>query len=116
MFLRDAGAPLGDVQREAENGLEFAQTTKFAYVVDIIIGQLRFIRTLRGLTPSFSSFNDAEFDEAGFAQHVQADPHLVFATWWHWIRQLQARSYAGAYMSALAAASQAEPLLRRGPA
>ncbi len=114
-FLLAAGAQLGDVQREAENGLEFAQTTKFAYVVDIIIGQLRFIRTLRGLTPSFSSFNDAEFDEAGFEQHLEADPHLVFATCWYWIRKLQARFYAGDYMSALAAASKAEPLLQRGP-
>src|SRR5262249_36732527 len=48
-FLLAVGAPLGDVQREVENGLEFARKAKFGYVVDIIIGQLRFIRTLRGL-------------------------------------------------------------------
>jgi predicted ATPase len=81
-FLLAAGEPLGNVQREAENGLEFTRTTKFAYVADIIVGQLRFIRTLRGLTPSFSSFNDAEFDEGQFEQHLEADPHLVFATCW----------------------------------
>ena len=111
-FLLAAGDPLGDVQREAENGLEFARKAKFGYVVDIIIGQLRFIRTLRGLTPSFSSFNDAEFDEGQFEHHLEADPHLVFAACWYWIRKLQARFYAGDYPSALAAASKAEPLLQ----
>jgi PAS domain S-box-containing protein len=114
-FLLAAGEPLGDVQREAEHGLEFTRTTKFAYVVDIIIGQLRFIQTLRGLTPSFSSFDDAEFDEGQFEQYLEADPHLVFARCWYWIRKLQARFYAGDYAAALAAASMAEPLLQTGP-
>ena len=113
-FLLAAGQPLGDVQREAENGLEFTRTTKFAYVADIIVGQLRFIRTLRGLTPSLSSFNDAEFDEGQFEQHLEADPHLVFATCWYWIRKLHARFYAGDYAAALAAAARAEPLLQTG--
>jgi tetratricopeptide (TPR) repeat protein len=96
------------VQREAENGLEFARKAKFGYVVDLIIGQLRLIRTLRGLTPSLSSLNDAEFDEG--RQHLEADPHLVFATCWYRIRKLQAHFYAGDYASALAAASKAAPL------
>ena len=114
-FLLAAGDPLGDVQREAENGLEFARKAKSGYIVDIIVGQLRFIRTLRGLTPSLSSFNDAEFDEGRFEQHLEADPHLVFATCWYWIRKLQARFYAGDYASALAAASKAEPLVQMRP-
>src|SRR5580700_4367399 len=104
--------PLGDVQREAEHGLEFARKAKFSFIVDIIIGQLRLIRTLRGLTPSFSSFNDPEFDEGRFEQHLEADPHLVLAACWYWIRKLQARFYAGDYPSALAAASKAEPLVQ----
>jgi PAS domain S-box-containing protein len=111
-LLLAAGDPLSVVQREAENGLEFARKARFGYVVDIIIGQLRLIRTLRGLTPSLSSFNDAEFDEGRFEQHLEADPHLVFATCWYWIRKLQARFYGGDYASALAAASKAEPLLQ----
>src|SRR5262252_2869384 len=113
-LLLAAGDPLGDVQREAEIGLEFARKVKIGYVADIITGQLRFIRTLRGLTSNFSSFNDAEFDEGWFEQHLEADPHLVFATRWYWIRKLQARFYAGDYASALAAASKAEPLLPMG--
>jgi predicted ATPase/signal transduction histidine kinase len=114
-LLLVAGDPLGDVQRDAENGLAFARKAKFGYIVDIIIGQLGFIRTLRGLTPSFSSFNDAEFDEDRFEQHLEANPHPVFATCWYWIRKLQAHFYAGDYPSALAAASKAKPLLQTGP-
>jgi predicted ATPase len=62
-LLIAAGDPLDVVQREAENGLEFARKAKFGYVVDVIIGQLQSIRTLQGLTPSLSSFNDPEFNE-----------------------------------------------------
>ncbi|MBV8640697.1 MAG: GAF domain-containing protein, partial [Verrucomicrobia bacterium] len=113
-LLLAAGDPLGDVQREAENGLEFARKARIGYVADIITGQLRFIRALRGLTSHLSSFNDAEFDEGRFEQHLEAERHLVFATRWYWIRKLQARFYAGDYASALAAASKAEPLLPTG--
>src|SRR5271166_6309770 len=113
--LLAAGDPLGDVLREAENGLEFARKAKFGYIVDIIIGQLRFIRALMGLTASLSSFSDPEFDESRFEQHLKANPHPVFATCWYWIRKLQARFHACDYASALAAASQAEPLPQTGP-
>src|SRR5271157_535426 len=114
-LLLAAGDPLGDVQREAENGLRFARTAKFGFIVDIVNGQLRFIRTLRGLTSSLSSFNDAEFDEGIFEQYLEANPNPVFAGCWYWIRKLQAHFYAGDYASALAAASKAEPLLQTGP-
>src|SRR5208282_6067142 len=113
--LLAAGDPLGDVLREAELGLEFARKAKFGYIVDIIIGQLGFIRTLLGLTASLSSFNDSDFDEHRFEQHLQANPHPPFATCWYWIRKLQALYYAGDYASALEAASKAEPLLQTGP-
>ncbi|HET9376016.1 MAG TPA: AAA family ATPase [Chthoniobacterales bacterium] len=114
-ILLAAGDPLGDVQREAESGLEFARKAKFGYIVDIIIGQLRFIRTLRGLTPSLSSFNDSEFDENRFEQNLKTNPHSVFARCWYWIHKLQAYFYASNYAAALEAASKTEPLLQTGP-
>ena len=67
--LLATGDRLVDVQREAEAGLEFARQVRFGLVVDIITTQLRLIRTFRGLTPEFTSFNDTEFDEGGF-EHV----------------------------------------------
>jgi len=42
--------------------------------------QLRLILTLRGLTPAFNSFNDAQFDEA----HFEADPRLEVPSCWYW--------------------------------
>jgi predicted ATPase/signal transduction histidine kinase/DNA-binding response OmpR family regulator/HPt (histidine-containing phosphotransfer) domain-containing protein len=114
-FLLAAGDPLDAVQREAENGLEFATKAKFGYIGDIITGQLRFIRTLRGLNPSFSSFNDTDFDEDRFEQYLENDPHLVFAACWYWIRKLQARFYAGDYVAALEAATKGKPLLQTQP-
>ena len=61
--LLAAGDPLAEVQREAEHGLEFAQKARFGLVIDIIAAQLGLIRTLRGLTPKFGSFDDGQFDE-----------------------------------------------------
>jgi PAS domain S-box-containing protein len=114
-FLLVAGDPLGDVQREAENGFEFAQKAKFGFIADILVGQLGLIRTLRGLTPSFYSFNDGDFDEDRFEQHLESDPALVFARCWYWIRKLQACVIAQDYPTALAAAAKAAPLLETRP-
>jgi PAS domain S-box-containing protein len=113
--LLATGDPLVDVQREAEAGLEFARRIGFGLVVDIITTQLRLIRTLRGLTPEITSFNDTEFDEGGFEQHLAENPRLSIASCWYWIRKLQARFFAGAYVSAIEAASNARWLLSTTP-
>src|SRR3989454_2834824 len=109
--LLATGEPLDEVQREAEAALEFARQVRFGVVADSITGQLRLIRTLRGLTPQFVSFNDAEFDESRFEQHLAEDPGLRVVACWYWIRKLQARFLAGAYASAIAAAEHARRLL-----
>src|SRR6266568_282123 len=109
--LLATGEPLAEVQREAETGLEFAQKVRFGFVADIIDGQLRLIRTLRGLTPQFDSFNDTGFDESRFEQHLAEDPGLGIVACWYWIRKLQARFLAGAYVSAIEAAENARRLL-----
>jgi hypothetical protein len=51
--LLAAGDPLVEVQREAENGLEFAPKAGFGFVIDSITAQLALVRTLRGSTPKF---------------------------------------------------------------
>ncbi|MFL9913518.1 trifunctional serine/threonine-protein kinase/ATP-binding protein/sensor histidine kinase [Paraburkholderia sp. RL17-337-BIB-A] len=113
--LLGAGDPLGDVQREAESSFEFARKMQFDFVADIIATQLALIKTLRGMTPEFGSFNDAAFDEDRFEQHLGADPGLALSACWYWIRKLQARFHAGDYAGAIAAASNAEPLLWTSP-
>ncbi len=114
LLLAD-GEPLGDVQREAERALAFARKVKFGLVADILTGQLMLIRTLRGMTPDFVSFDNAQFDEARFEQHLEGDPRLAIATCWYWIRKLQGRFFAGDHATALEAAAKARPLLWTSP-
>lgn len=113
--LIGSGEPLGDVQREAESALELARKMQFDYIADVMTAQLRLAKALRGLTANFGSFNDTVFDEAQFEQHLCADPGRALVTCWYWIRKLQARFHAGDYACAIAAASNAEPLLWTSP-
>ncbi|HYZ33479.1 MAG TPA: AAA family ATPase [Crenalkalicoccus sp.] len=109
------GDSLSDVEREAEHALEFARKVRFGLASDCITGQLRLIRMLRGLTPDFTSFNDAEFDEACFEQRLENNPQLAIGACWYWIRKLQASIYASDEASAIAAVSKAASLLWTAP-
>jgi PAS domain S-box-containing protein len=113
--LLAAGDPLVDVQREAENGLAFAQKARFAFGVDLITPQLGLIRTLRGSTPTFGCLDDGWFDEARIERRFSENSDLAFAECWYWIRKLQARFFAADYAAALDAVSRARPLLWTSP-
>jgi PAS domain S-box-containing protein len=113
--LLATGDSLGDAQREADNGLDFARKARFGLVIDIITAQLGLIRTLRGLTPEFGSFNDEGFNERQFEDHLQSDPRLALPECWYWVRKLQARVYSNDYASAIEASSKAQPLLWTSP-
>ena len=113
--LLAAGDPLVEVQREAEIGLDFAQKARFGLVIDVITSQLGLIRTLRGLTPEFGSFNDEEFDELPFERRLAGDASLAAPECWYWIRKLQARFFAADYASALDASFKAQRLLWTSP-
>ncbi len=110
-----AGDPLVEAQREAENGLKFAQKARFGWVIDTITAQVGLIRTLRNLTQNFGSFDDGDFEELRFERHLASDPVLAQPECLYWIRKLQARFLAGDYTSALAALMKAEPLLWTSP-
>src|SRR5258705_5451050 len=110
-----SGDPLGEAEREAENGLEFVRKMSFGLVSDCMTGQLRLIRMLRGLRPAFTSFDDAEFDEGRLEQRLESKPQLAIAASYYWIRKLQACVYAGDYASAVAAASKAASVLWTTP-
>ncbi len=109
--LLGSGAQLGDLQQEAEARLDFVCAAKFGLISDIITAQLQLIRNLRGLTLDFGSFNNGEFDENQFEQHLEGNRSLAIAACWYWIRKLQARVYSTDFKAALEAASKAESLL-----
>ena len=80
-------------------------------VIDLIAIQLGLIRTLRGLTPKFGSFDDAQFDELRIERRLAGNPDLARAEFSYWIRKLQARFLAGDYTAAVNASSRAQSLL-----
>ena len=110
------GERLIEVEREATEGIDLALKAGFGLVVDIIQAHLCLIRTLRGLTRNFNSFDDTKFDERKFEERLEADPNLAIAACPYWIRKLQARVFALDYSSALEAATKAQTHLWTSPA
>ncbi|HVH59416.1 MAG TPA: AAA family ATPase, partial [Candidatus Sulfotelmatobacter sp.] len=102
--------PLDAVWREAEIGLVFTREARFRDIADIIVSQQRFIATMQGRTTTFSTFSDAQFDEATFEAQLRGNrmPTMVC---WYWILKLKARFLSGEYSEALAAAEKAKALL-----
>jgi PAS domain S-box-containing protein len=109
--LLAAGDPLAETEREAEQGLAFARKARYGIVIDAISAQLGLIRTLRGLTQTFGSFDDEQFDERRIERRFSENPDLAFVECWYWVRKLQACFFAGDYASAIEASSRAQPLL-----
>ncbi len=109
--LLAASDPLVEVQREVEHGLAFVQKARFGFVADLISPQLGLVRTLRGLTAKFGSFDDKQFDELGLERRLAGNPNLAPAEYGYCVCKLQARFMAGDYPSAIAASSRAQKRL-----
>jgi PAS domain S-box-containing protein len=99
----EAGDPLPDVQRDIDEGLAVALKLRFGFVADIIAAQRGLVRTLRGLTPKFGSFDDNDFDERGIERRFDANPNLWRAELMYWNLKLRALVFAGDYAAAVAA-------------
>ena len=99
------------MQREAEAGLDFARQipVRSRHLTSSACSS-GLIRTLRGLTPEFGSFDDAHFDELRSSNIWPEDPSLSLAAFLYWLRKLQARFFAGDYASAVDASSKAQRL------
>jgi PAS domain S-box-containing protein len=113
--MLSAGDQLAEVQREAESGLQFAEKLRFGRIVDHLTPQLGLIRTLRGLTAKFGSFDDDQFDELRFERHLAGNAGLAEPECWYWVRKLQARVFAGDHASALDAALSAHRRISTSP-
>ena len=110
-----SGAPLDQVEREAEIGIKFAQDVGFGLADNNLTVQFRLVRMLRGLTLDFGSFNDATFDESRFVQRFENNRELSICACWYWIRKLQAGVYASDSMAAITAVTKLAPLLWTAP-
>ena len=102
--------PLDAVWRESEMALAFARDARYGDAVDSIASQQRFIATMQGRTATFSTFSDAQFEEATFeAQLIRQRTDLTICR--YWILKLEARFLSSDYAEALAAAGKAKLLL-----
>jgi PAS domain S-box-containing protein len=104
------GDPLDAVWRESERGLAFARKAKYVDAADLIVSQQRFIATMQGRTTTFSTYSDAQIDEAALEAQL-TDDRMSALVCGYCIIKLQARFLAGDYVAALAAAQRAQPLL-----
>jgi PAS domain S-box-containing protein len=109
------GDSLAEAQAEAEKGVEFAKRARVGLVVDIVRSDLQLIRTLRGLTNKFGSFNDKEFDEDEFERYLASNPALADPGFGYWTLKVEARFFAGDYASAVDASLKAQQLLWSAP-
>ena len=101
--------PLERVWRRTEVALDFDRTARFDDAADIVVIQQRFIAVMQGLTTTFSTFSDAEFDEGKFEARFTMGQSPLILCWW--IFKLKARFLAGNFAEALAAAEKAKPLV-----
>jgi PAS domain S-box-containing protein len=102
--------PLDAAWRESEMALDFAREAKYGDAADIIVSQQRFIATMRGQTATFSTFSDAQFDEATFEAQLTGD-RMPLIICFYWILKLKARFLSGDHTEALVAADKARPFL-----
>ncbi|MGA8584811.1 MAG: PAS domain S-box protein [Roseiarcus sp.] len=109
LFLRND--PLDAVWRESELALDFARQAKYGDVLDIIVSQQRFIANMQGRTATFSTFSDAQFDEAAFEAQMMVGRTSTMICW-YWILKLKARFLSCDYAAALVAADKVRALLR----
>ena len=105
-----AGDPLAETQKVIEANLHKVRKMKFRYIIDLMTIQLDYVRTLRGHTRAFASF-DEQYSEEGAAEGAfTGNPDLPILEWLYWTRLLQARFIAGHYATASEALSRAERL------
>ena len=102
--------PLDAVWRELEMALDFARQAKYGDVSDIIVSQQRFIANMQGRTATFSTFSDAQFDEAAFEAQMMVGRTSTMICW-YWILKLKARFLSCDYAAALVAADNVRALL-----
>jgi predicted ATPase/signal transduction histidine kinase len=101
--------PLDAAWRESEKGLDFAEKADFRDAAAIFVSQQRFIATMQGRTATFSTYSDAQFDEATFEEQLTGAIFPLICA--YWILKLKARFLSGDYAEALAAADKVKPLL-----
>jgi PAS domain S-box-containing protein len=105
-----SGDTLTDVDYVATEGLDFARRSGSRIAASYIIGQLRLIRSLRGLPCDFRTFDGNEFEEETFERRLGEAPNPAIVADLYWSRRMQAHVFMGDYAAALEAAARLQTL------
>ncbi len=100
-----SGAPLAQVQRDAEHATAFARRLQLGLGAEQFIRQLPLILRLRGLPVA-----DAPEDDAWARQDIEDQPQLGMMVCYHWVFRLEECYFAGELDEALDAAARIEPI------
>ncbi|NOV20250.1 PAS domain S-box protein [Ensifer adhaerens] len=106
-----SGEPLGEVQREAERGLEYARKARFGFAIDWFTAQLMLIRALRGASLDFNSLDNAGYGDKTYERHLKEEPPLALCECTYWIHKLQACVLAQDLTAGVDAIANAAPLM-----
>lgn len=105
-----AGDPLSEVEREATEGLRFAQRIRSGLSIPLLAGTLHVTSMLRGSrVPQIAA--GVAGDAASVESHFDASPALAIAACWYWITKLTATVHLGDLEGSLQAAERARALL-----
>ena len=115
MNMLAVGDPLGDTQQQIEASLDFKERRPFLVIILSIMPQLGLVRSLRGLTRTFGTFDDGQIDERQIEDQLASNSIFAIGEFNYWVRKLQARFFAGDFAAAIEAASRAQRLLSMAP-
>lgn len=103
------GQPLDQIERQAEEENEFGR--QFGFFLAEVSAPLALLRTLRGRTTKFESFDDERSTERSFENRLASPPAPnAFLETYYWVRKLRANFFLGDSVSAVDAADKAEKL------
>jgi predicted ATPase/signal transduction histidine kinase len=97
-----AGAPLAEIERDADDGLEVARRVHLAGEAGNLVLIRQLVRALRGCTDRLSEVTDREFDRAALERTLDEN-EPVGLRWWYETYRLQLHVFAGEFAAALRA-------------
>ncbi|WP_224366397.1 trifunctional serine/threonine-protein kinase/ATP-binding protein/sensor histidine kinase [Hyalangium versicolor] len=104
------GHPLDDVYQDALDRMDFMRKTGFVGVVDTTLIVLRYMQTLRGLSPTFGTLDGEDFDEKALESSL-SPAHMSSMVCQYWLSKMQARFMCGAYTEAREAGDKASAFI-----
>lgn len=106
------GDQLDSLLAEIDLALAFARSAKYRDVVDCIIVQERFVKSMQGKTRSFGSFDGEGFDTPAFEAQLTGE-RMAVMMFFYWTSKGSALFLSGDYADAARALDNAHALLGR---